>query len=53
MTVSMLSHSICPSARRMLMLLSAGSTLAHVGDMTSTLGCCGRGGQIEGLGLPS
>ena len=48
MTVMMLSHSICPPARRNLMLVSAGGTQAHVGDMKSTLGCCGRGGRLRG-----
>ena len=37
MTVMMLSHSICPPARRNLIMVSAGSTQAHVGDMKSTL----------------
>ena len=36
MTASMLSHSIGPPARRMLMMVSAGATLAYVGDMRST-----------------
>ena len=56
MTVMMLSHSICPPARRNLIMVSAGSTQVHVGDTRSTSGCCGRGGRLrtfEGLGLPS
>ena len=34
MTVMMLSHSICPPARRNLIMVSAGSTQAHAGDTT-------------------
>ena len=51
MTVMMLSHSICPPARRNLMLVSAGGTQAHVGDTKSTLGCGGRGGGLSFEGL--
>ena len=35
MTFSMFSHSICLSARRMCMLVSAAATLPNVGDMTA------------------
>ena len=46
MTVMMLSHSItiCPPARRNLIMVSAGSTQAHVGDMQVDIGMLRSGG---------
>ena len=38
MTLMMLSHSICLSARRMFMFVSAAATLPNVGDIRSTSG---------------
>ena len=47
MTISTLSHSNCPPARRISMLVTAGDTLANVGDVRSTSGLhrvCALGG---------
>ena len=53
MTLMMLSHSICLSARRILKLVTAAATLPNVGDMRSTSGFMRSGGWIEWLGLLS
>ena len=55
MTVMMISHSICPRARRNLMLVSAAATLlcAERRRREVDIGLLRSGGPIEGLGLAS